>query len=79
MVDKPLSRTGKRDAPGTAPSEARGAGTGGRGRGERRGGFSGNDGGRSEIPLTLQKQGQYPSTYFIPNPLFRADNLNSLS
>ena len=56
MVDKPLPRTGKRDASGTAPSEARGAATGGRGRGERRGGFSGNDGGRSEILLTLQKQ-----------------------
>lgn len=56
MVDKPLPRTGKRDASGTAPSEARGAGTAGRGRGERRGGFSGNDGGTSEILLTLQKQ-----------------------
>lgn len=53
VVDKPLARTGKRDASGTAPSEARGASTGGRGRGERRGGFAGNDGGRSKILLTL--------------------------
>ena len=46
VADKPVARTGKRDASGSAPSEARGAGAGGRGRGERRGGFTGNDGGR---------------------------------
>ena len=45
VVDKPLPRSGKRNAPDSAPSEPRG-GTGGSdrgGRGGRRGGYSGND------------------------------------
>ncbi|KAL6713347.1 hypothetical protein ACLMJK_008812 [Lecanora helva] len=43
VIDKPVPRTGKRDASGTAPSEARGGAARG-GRGGRRGDASGNDG-----------------------------------
>lgn len=48
VIDKPTARTSKRNAPDTAPNEARGAAIGGDrgdrgGRGGRRGGYGGND------------------------------------
>ena len=44
VADKPVARSGKRDASGTAPSEARGgAGSERGGRGGRRGGAQGNE------------------------------------
>lgn len=45
VADKPVARTGKRNAPDTAPSESYGGGAGGdrAGRGGPRSGYSGND------------------------------------
>jgi hypothetical protein len=47
VVDKPIARTSKRNAPDAPPSESRGGAIGGDrgGRGGRRGGFSGNEDG----------------------------------
>ncbi|KAG8534050.1 uncharacterized protein KY384_000893 [Bacidia gigantensis] len=53
-VEKNLPRKGKRDAPTTAPSEPRGGSAQRSGRGERRGGFQGNEQGECQKALSRQ-------------------------
>lgn len=60
VVDKPVARSGKRDAPASGPSETRGGAAAGRGRGGRgRGGSGGNDGGLSLLLYQVENSIKY--------------------